>query len=256
MMKQLIMFLLVVLNVPVLFAQDTKTLIHEGDELYRQKKYKEAEEAYRKAAAKKDEKLESNFNLGDALYREKKLDSADRNFAAIAASSTNPLIKAEAYHNLGNSLLTAKKYDKSIDAYKKALMNNPQDDQTRYNLAYAEEMSKKNPPPPPPKNNNNNNKNNNNKNNSDKNKNDKDKNNKDKNKSDKDKSNSDKSKSDQDKGNPGANGQHGQAPPPSGVSKEDAQRMLDALNEQEKGTQQKLSAKKVKAIRVPVIKDW
>ncbi len=247
------------LNAPVLFAQDTKTLIHEGDELYRQKKYKEAEEAYRKAAAKKDEKLESNFNLGDALYREKKLDSADRNFAAIAASSTNPLIKAEAYHNLGNSLLTAKKYDRSIDAYKKALMNNPQDDQTRYNLAYAEEMSKKNPPPPPPKNNNNsnnNNKNNNNKNNSDKNKNDKDKNNKDKNKSDKDKSNSDKSKSDQDKGNPGGNGQHGQPPPPPGVSKEDAQRMLDALNEQEKGTQQKLSAKKVKAVRVPVIKDW
>jgi Ca-activated chloride channel homolog len=254
MMKQLIVFLLIVLNAPVLFAQDAKSLIHQGDELYREKKYKEAEEAYRKAAAKKDEKLESNFNLGDALYREKKLDSADRNFAAIAASSTNPLVKAEAYHNLGNSLLAAKKYDRSIDAYKKALINNPQDDQTRYNLAYAEEMSKKNPLPPPPKNNDNSNNNNkNNKNNSDKNKNDKDKNKSDK---DKSKSDPDKNKSDQDKGNPGGNGQHGQPPPPSGVSKEDAQRMLDALNDQEKGTQQKLSAKKVKAVRVPVIKDW
>ena len=62
-MKQLIVFILMVLNAPVVFAQDTKTLIHEGDELYRQKKYKEAEEAYRKAAAKKDEKPSSPANV-------------------------------------------------------------------------------------------------------------------------------------------------------------------------------------------------
>jgi Ca-activated chloride channel homolog len=247
MMKQLITFLLVVLNVPVLFAQDAKSYIHQGNVLYHQKKYKEAEEAYRKATAKKDQTVESNFNLGDALYKEKKFDSAGRNFSAIASSSTNPLLKAEAYHNLGNSLLTNKKYDKSIDAYKKALINNPQDDQTRYNLAYAQEMLKRQQQ-----------QNKDNKNNQDKNKNNQDKSNRDKNKSNKDKSNKDKNKSnsDQDKNNQGGKDRQGQPPQPDKVSKDDAQRMLDALNDQEKSTQDKLKNKKLKGVRVPVIKDW
>jgi len=258
-MKQLIILLFVILNAPALFAQDAKTYIQQGNELYKLKKYKEAEAAYRKAAAaKKGQTVESNFNLGDALYKEKKLDSAGKVFETTALKTTNPLLRAEAYHNLGNSLLANKNYEQSIDAYKKALINNPNDDQTRYNLAYAQEMMYKKPPPKPPKNNNNSNSNSPNKNNNNQNK-----NNQDKNKSDKDKSkqDKDKSKSDQDKGNPdknnqGGKDQQGNPPPPDKVSKEDAQRMLDALNEQEKGTQEKLKSKKVKSVGVPVIKDW
>ncbi len=235
-MKQLMICLFVILNVPVLFAQDAKRYIQRGNELYRQKKYQEAEAAYRKAAAKKDQPVESNFNLGDALYKEKKFDSAGKAFSAIAASSANPLLKAGAYHNLGNSLLTNKKYDQSIDAYKKALLNNPQDDQTRYNLAYAQEMIKKQ---------------------QQQNKNNQNKNNPDKSNQDKQKQNQDKQKGDPDKNNPGKKDQQKQPPPPPDkVSKEEAQRMLDALNDQEKGTQDKLKNKKIKSVKVPVIKDW
>ena len=255
MMKHLITFLLVILTLPALFAQDAKRYIHKGNELYRQQKYKEAEAAYRKAVAKKGQKVESNFNLGDALYKEKKFDSAGRNFSAIAATSTNPLLKAGASHNLGNSLLTDKKYEKSIDAYKKSLLNNPKDDQTRYNLAYEQEMLKKQNHDNKNKNNPDKNKNNQGNNKDNQNKNDNNKN--DKNKNDQDKNKNDKDKSDQDKNNQGGNGQQGQPPPsPNNVSKDDAQRMLDALNDQEKGTQDKLKNKKLKGVRVPVIKDW
>lgn len=243
-MKQLIIILLIVLNGPVLFAQEAKSYIHQGNKLYHQKKYKEAEEAYRKAAAKKDRKVESNFNLGDALYKEKKFDNAEKNFTDIASSSTNPLVKAGAYHNLGNSLLTNKKYDQSIDAYKKALLNSPHDDQTRYNLAYAQEMLKKQQQ----QNKNNQNKNNQNKNNQNKNKNNQNQ--------DKNKANQDKNKNDQDKNNRGGKDQQSQQQPPNKVSKDDAQRMLDALNDQEKNTQNKLKNRKLKGEKVPVIKDW
>ncbi|MDB5154599.1 MAG: tetratricopeptide repeat protein, partial [Mucilaginibacter sp.] len=44
--------------------------------------------------------------------------------------------------------------------------------------------------------------------------------------------------------------------PPNKVSKDDAQRMLDALNDQEKNTQNKLKNRKLKGEKVPVIKDW
>ncbi len=190
---------MVLVNCPAIFAQDAKSYLHQGNKLYQQKKYTEAEAAYRKAAAKKERHLESNFNLGDALYKQKKFDSAGKSFTNIASATANPLVKAGAYHNLGNTLLTNKKYDESIDAYKKALLNNPKDDQTRYNLAYAQEMLKKQQQQN--KNNQNNQKNNqNNKNKNKDNKNqdkdkDKDKNNQDKgnnqagNKGDKDKQN-------------------------------------------------------------------
>jgi len=247
-MKQLIIILLIVLKGALVFAQDAKSDINQGNKLYREKKYKEAEEAYRRATAKKNEKIESNFNLGDALYKQKKTDSAEKNFENIASSSTNPLIKAGAYHNLGNSLLTSKKYDASIDAYKKALLNNPQDDETRYNLAYAQEMLKKQQQKNKNNQNKNNNQNQNNKNNQDKNKNNSDKN-KDKNKNDQDKNN--QNKSDQDK----KDQQSGQSP--NKVSKDDAQRMLDALNDQEKNTQEKLKNKKLRgSAEARINKDW
>jgi len=126
-----------------LFAQDEKSYIHKGNELYKQQKYKEAEVNYKKSVDKKSQYLPGNFNLGDALYKQKKYDDAIQKFTDIAGTSNNANIKAGAYHNLGNSLLEGKKYQESIDAYKKSLLNNPKDDETRYNLAYAQEMLKK-----------------------------------------------------------------------------------------------------------------
>ena len=51
--------------------------------------------------------------------------------------------KADAFHNLGNVFLSQKKYEQSITAYKEALKLRPNDMDTKYNLAYAQEMIKK-----------------------------------------------------------------------------------------------------------------
>jgi Ca-activated chloride channel family protein len=243
-MKKYIIILLMILNGSMLFAQDAKTYIYKGNQLYDQKNFKEAEADYQKAIQKKKMPLESNFNMGDAMYKQKQFDNAAKNFTNIASSTNDPQIKAGAYHNLGNSLLETKKYDESIEAYKKALLNNPKDDATRYNLAYAQEMLKKQKE----QNKNNQNKNNqNNQQNQQKNKNDKgnpDKKNPDQNKQNQ---NQDPNKQDQ---------QKQQQQPKDGISKDDAQRMLNALNNQEQGTQDKLKNKKLKGTGTRVLKDW
>jgi Ca-activated chloride channel family protein len=227
-----------------LFAQDANSYIHQGNELYGLQKYKDAETDYRKAAGAKDQKIESNFNLGDALYKQKKFDDAAQGFTNIAASATDQTVKAEAYHNLGNSLLQSKKYDESIEAYKKSLLNNPKDDATRYNLAYAQEMLKKQQQQ---------NKNNQNKNNQNKNNQNKDQNKQNPDKKNKDKNNQDKN-NDQNKDQQNKNQQNQQQP--DKISKDDAQRMLDALNNQEQGTQDKLKNKKLQGGKVHINKDW
>lgn len=243
-MKQLIGILLFLLQGSLLYAQHEKGYIKKGNDLYQQQKYTEAEASYRRSVEKKNQTTEGNFNLGDALYKQKKFADAGKQFNKIAESSgNNKALMAQAYHNLGNTLLSDKKLEESIAAYKKSLINNPKDDETRYNLAYAQEMLKKQQQ-----------QNKQNKNNKDQNK-DKNKDqNKDNKNQDKDKNkdqNKDKKDQDQNKKD-----QNGQQPDPNKLSKEDAQRMLDALNNDEKQTQDKLKNKKFKGEKGRVSKDW
>jgi Ca-activated chloride channel family protein len=48
-----------------------------------------------------------------------------------------PEKRADLFHNLGNSQLMSKQYEKGIEAYKNSLRIRPKDEDTRYNLAYA-----------------------------------------------------------------------------------------------------------------------
>jgi tetratricopeptide (TPR) repeat protein len=252
-MKQYIIAIILVLQASLTFAQQEKKFIKQGNELYQQKKYKEAEAAYRQATGKQAKTLEGNFNLADAMFKQKKYGDASNLFNKIANGTSDKNAKAGAFHNVGNSFLTEKKYQESIDAYKKALLNNPKDDETRYNLAYAQKMLK--------------NQQDKNKGgggggggkdkNKDKNKDDKNKDKSDKDKKDQDKKDQDKNKQDQNKQNQDQKDQQQQqGQQPNQLSKNDAQNMLDALNNDEKQTQEKLKNKKLKGAKVPISKDW
>jgi len=51
----------------------------------------------------------------------------------------DPETRSRVYHNMGNSLLEAGQYGPSIEAYKESLRLNPGDMDTKYNLAYAKQ---------------------------------------------------------------------------------------------------------------------
>ncbi|SMC60185.1 tetratricopeptide repeat protein [Pedobacter nyackensis] len=254
-MKQLIIIIYIVLQGAVVFAQKEKKYIHNGNKLYQQQKYAEAEASYRQSVEKTKESVAGNFNLGDALYKQKKFENAAQKFTEIATTSDNKAVKAQAYHNLGNSLLESKKLEESIEAYKKSLMNNPKDDQTRYNLAYAQEKLKEQQK----KEDKNKDKNKDKKDQDKKDQQDKDKQNQDKkdqDKKDQNKDQKDKDKQDQDKKDQDKKDQQGQQPQPDKLSKEDAERMLEALKNEEKNTQDKLKNKKAKGVKGRIVKDW
>ncbi|HEY8784448.1 MAG TPA: tetratricopeptide repeat protein [Mucilaginibacter sp.] len=239
-MKRLLIILFL-LQGARLFAQQEKSYVKKGNDLYKQQKYQEAEADYRKSVEKKNQNIEGNFNLGDALYKQKKFTDAGEQFNKLAGSAnSNKALTAAAYHNMGNSLLENKKLEESIEAYKKSLLNNPKDDETRYNLAYAQEKLKKQQQQQ--KDNKNQDKKNQDKKNQDK-KNQDNKNQDNKNK-DQNKQNQDQDKKDQ------------QKQQPDKLSKEDAERMLDALNNDEKQTQDKLKNKKFKGEKLRISKDW
>lgn len=130
----------------MLRAQDERTYTRQGNELYQQKKYKEAEAKYAQALGLKQDFLAAYINKGIALYQQDSLTDAAKQFELAASLTEDKNLKAAAYYNLGNAYLKEGKYEESIEAYKNALRNNPNDADARYNLAYAQSKLKNQPP--------------------------------------------------------------------------------------------------------------
>jgi len=207
-------FLLVAVN--TVFAQSERKFIREGNTSFENKKYSDAEVAYKKSLGKNQESYEGNFNLGDAYYKQGKYDEAAKQFDMLKLQKKDKNSNAAALHNLGNTLLQSQKYPESIEAYKEALKLNPKDEDTRYNLAYAQAMLKQQQQ--------------------------QQQQNQDKNKED---------KKDQQKKNQEQQKQQQQK---KEISKEDAERILQALNNDEKDKHKKKA--KVASGRIRVDKDW
>ena len=229
-------------------AQNERKFVRQGNKYYEAAnkdtsridtvQFNKAEIEYLKALEKKPDDAKWNFNLADALYKQKKFDESAEKFKEIADKTSNKIEKSRALHNLGNSFLLNNKLDESISAYKNALRNNPKDLETKYNLLYAMNRKKKQQDQQ--------------KKDQDKNK-DKDKDkNKDQDKKDQKKDqNKDKQNKDQNKD------QNQQQQPQNKISKQNAEQMLQALENNEKKIQDKV--KKVQAMKAEsrkVEKDW
>ena len=124
-------------------AQTDRQLIREGNKLFRAGQYADADTRYRKAVEANKDNPQAIYNLGNALMAQKKDSAAVEQFEGAARLETNPLRKAQAYHNMGVICQTHKMYGEAIEAYKNALRLNPKDDETRYNLVLCKHQKQK-----------------------------------------------------------------------------------------------------------------
>ncbi|MCH9660774.1 MAG: tetratricopeptide repeat protein, partial [Bacteroidetes bacterium] len=126
--------------------RDTQEFLSEANAELTEDNFVDAEVGYRKAISVSPSEEIGKYNLGNAYYNKAKNDEAMRRFAQAAEVSEDKTEKHKAYHNLGNTFMNAEKYQEAVESYKNALRNNPNDDESRYNLALAKEMLEKNPP--------------------------------------------------------------------------------------------------------------
>jgi len=125
--------ILSVLYSSIVYSQSAHKLLQEGDMHYKNEQYELAEEAYRKAKDKgNDDK--AAYNLGNTLYEQGRYEEALRQYQNSIGSTTDPEVLSEAYYNLGNAHVQNKKLGEGIEAYKKALELNPNDNDAIANL--------------------------------------------------------------------------------------------------------------------------
>jgi Ca-activated chloride channel family protein len=221
----------------------TNRYIQQGNKFYEQQNYKQAAADYSKVLKKDPNNQPALFNLGNSLYQQKQFDSSRRIMAATEKVIKDKKGKAAANYNIGNTYMSQQKWEDAINAYKQTLRNNPQDADAKYNLSYAEQMLKKEQQQQQQ-----------NKDKQDKDKKDKDKQqqqqnkDKDKDKKDKDQQNNKDQKEEQNKDQQHPQGQ------PSKLSQQQAEQLLNALQQKEKELQDKM--KKEKGVPVKMDRDW
>ena len=120
-----------------------RRLIREGNRNYESQNYESGEQNYRKAYAANPESAEALFNLSDALYKEENYDEAVRILTELSKSpQLSDAQKAKVYHNLGNAMFSQNKLKEALEYYKESLRKDPGDRETKYNLAYVQELLK------------------------------------------------------------------------------------------------------------------
>lgn len=190
----------------IAYAQTDRQLVREGNRFFTKGQYDKAEVQYRKAVEKNPSNPQALYNLGCALMMQNKDSAAIVQYQKATKIEKNKLRLASVYHNIGVVCQNHKMYGDAIKAYEQSLRNNPKDDETRYNLALCKKMQK---------------------NNKDDNKN---KNN-DNNKQQKNKDRNNNKEKDKDK----------QKQPKEQISKDNAERLINAAIQNEKATQQRLN---------------
>ena len=125
-------------------AQADRQHIRQGNKLYRQEKYDKAEVEYQKALAANQRNPQAIYNLGCAMMMQQKDSAAIVQFENAGKLKTDKRRKSMAFHNMGWICQKHQMYAEAIEAYKESLRNNPDDNETRYNLALCQRQQKKN----------------------------------------------------------------------------------------------------------------
>lgn len=217
-------------------AQSERKFIRKGNHDYKKNDFVESEIQYRNALEQNSHSFKGQFNLADALYKQNKYNESLETLNNLNLTGLSNDQKASVLHNKGNALFKQNKLKESIEAYKSALKYNPNDKETKYNLSEAIRLLQQQQ-----------------QNSSDKNQ--QDKNNKDKDKQNQNQNQQDNRKDEQNK-NPDTKDSQGDSQQQPKLSKEDAERILEAIQNHEMQIQDRLKDEKAKQAKVRIGKNW
>lgn len=227
-MKQIVLFVMfALLAFYPLQAQKEYRLVRKGNAAMEKGKFNDADVFYRKALEKNPGSIPARYNLGNALYKERNYQEAASTWSGLTTRSDLGTEKqTDILYNTGNAMLQSKNYQAAIEAYKQALKLNPADEDARYNLSYAllkarqqQQQQKQNQ------------------------------------QQDQKQNQQQQSQQNQQPQNQQQNQQPQQAQPQE-LSKQDAERMLEAMKNAEQKTMEKLKQEKKPLVSGRPVKDW
>ena len=151
MRKSLTLILLLLVSV-LASAQVDKKDVRRGNRQFAKAKYGDADISYRKGLNADSTSVASAYNLGNNLYRQGNYAEAGKFYqqAMRHIPETRSVKKRNAegfdtYFNIGDAALQQKQYRAAMEAFAQALVINPDDMEAKENYVYARKMLENNP---------------------------------------------------------------------------------------------------------------
>ncbi|MFW5726218.1 MAG: tetratricopeptide repeat protein [Bacteroidota bacterium] len=229
--RNLSLLFLLMLPAAYSFAQQGNSSIREGNAQYLDENFEDAELNYREALEANSQDPRALYNLGNALYKLGRYDEAANIFDGLSKLDIPENMLADAYHNLGNAQLGQQKINESVEAYKNSLRLRPTDNDTRHNLAYAMRMQQQEQQEQQQQ---------------------EDQQDQEEQQQDDQQQQQDQQPQDQDQ----EEQQQQQQPRPDQISPEDAERILDAMNQKEQEIQQEIEREQRKIQPNRPTREW
>ena len=262
MYKPLYITLLLLFTAAAVQAQrlPERSLVRKGTRQYNKGNYEQAIGRYEEALKAAPGQFEATYDLGNALYKAERFDRAEQTMMQAAADSLrSDTERAEAFYNLGNAQFKQQKYKEALESYKQSLRLNPADMETKYNYAYTKRLLDQNQDQNggggnDQQNQDQNQQNQNGQNQDQQNQDQQDQQNQDQQDQQNQQDRQDRNDG-QDSPKPDRPQEGEGQPTPSGISPQEQEQMLDAIQAQEDRTQEKLKEKN-KGVVVRGRKNW
>lgn len=281
----IIFTVLALLCVTTLSAQKMpeRGLVRKGNRLFDKERYTQSADAYQHALNHDSTSFEARYNLGNTMIRRAMADTtayadpqssaakmsqgfisqAEGLLQAAAADSLRTADeRADAFYNLGNSQFIQQKLQEALKSYRQSLVLRPDDMEAKYNYALTKKLLEQQQQQQQNQQNNDQNQNQQQDENQNQDQNQQGNNNQDQNQNqDKNDQSDNKQDKNEDQQGGGDNEQKEQPQQPqgqkpkSGMSEEQQQQLLNAIQAQEDKTQEKLDEKK-KGIIIRGKKNW
>jgi len=121
--------------------KEGEELLLKGEKNKASEAYEQALKYYRDAEIEKPESPELSYNMANVMYQQEKYqDALEKYYKGL--STEKPKDQAAAYYNMGNALYRSGKYPEAIQAYQKCLEITPDDEDAKYNIEFVRKKMK------------------------------------------------------------------------------------------------------------------
>lgn len=121
-------------------AQTDRREVRGGNRDFKKADYAAAEIDYKKALVKDSTSVAAQYNLANTLYQLENWQEAEKYAGKALDSLSRSPRAADAFFNNGDIYLQQRRWSEAIEAFKESLRRNPGDMDAKSNLAYAQKM--------------------------------------------------------------------------------------------------------------------
>lgn len=119
--------------------------VRRGNRAYEKSNFDRAIGMYNRALEQNPQCFEAGYDLANALYRAERYDTAEQTAVRFAADTLrSDTDRADAFYNLGNIQFAQQKYQEALESYKNAMRLNPDDREAKYNYAFTKKLMQDN----------------------------------------------------------------------------------------------------------------